>query len=151
LLKVKDVMITDLITADASMNVKEAVEKMNDFEIGCLLIVENESLVGILTERDILRRVVAENKKPDETLVKKVMSKPLVVVDPETNLKDAVELMFSRKIKKLPVVKDKKLVGLVTLTDIARIQPVMAEIIRELRAKYSLPRRIEKVVHYYIT
>lgn len=151
MLKVKDVMVTDLVTVDADVNMKEAVKRMNDFEIGCLLVIENGRIVGILTERDVLRRVVAESRKPEETLVKEVMTKPLVVVDPEATLKDAVELMFSKKIKKLPVVKGGKLVGLVTLTDIARIQPVMSKVIQELVAKYSLPKRMRKVIHYYIT
>jgi CBS domain-containing protein len=149
-LKVKDVMVTDLVVVDADVSVKEAVERMNDFEIGCLLVISGEKVVGILTERDILRRVVAEGRKPEETLVKDIMSKPLVVVDPETSLEEAVELMFKHKIKKLPVVKDDKLVGLVTFTDIARFQPVIAKYAERLAAGQALPRRMEKVIRYYI-
>lgn len=150
MLKVKDVMVTDLVTVDANLNLKEAVKRMNDYEIGCLLVTERESLVGILTERDVLRRVVAETRNPEKTLVKEVMSSSLIVVDSETSLEEAVELMFEKKVKKLPVVKNRKLIGLLTLTDIARIHPVMAEYIKNLAAKYKLPKRMEKVINYYV-
>jgi CBS domain-containing protein len=79
LLKVKDAMVTDLVVVDEDVSVKEAVERMNDFEIGCLHVMSGEKVFGILTERDILKRVVAEGRKPEETLVRDVMSKPLVV------------------------------------------------------------------------
>jgi CBS domain-containing protein len=149
-LKIKDVMVTDVVTVNAGVNVREATKRMDDYEIGCLLVMEKGSIIGILTERDVLKRVVVETRNPEETPVQEVMSKPLIVVDPETSLEDAVKLMFEKKVKKLPVVKDKKLVGLVTLTDIARIQPVMTEFMKNLAAKYALPKRMEKVIHYYI-
>ncbi len=151
LLTIKDVMVTDLVTVTADLNVKEAVKVMNDFEIGCLIVVEDGKAVGILTERDILKRVVEKGKDPEKTLVKDVMSKPLIVVNPEMGLEEAIETMFKNKIKKLPVVKDGKLVGLVTFTDIARIQPVMIKTIKQLMMKYKIPRRMNKVIRYYIT
>jgi uncharacterized repeat protein (TIGR01451 family) len=121
LLKVKDVMVTAVVTADAELNVREAVQRMNNYEIGCLIVMEKGSFVGILTERDVLKRVVAEARNPDETLVRDVMSKSLTVVEPEASLEEATFLMLERRVKKLPVAKNKKLVGIVTLTDIARI------------------------------
>jgi len=151
LLTIKDVMVTDLVTVTADLNVKEAVKVMNDFEIGCLIVVEDGKAVGILTERDILKRVVEKGKDPEKTLVKDVMSKPLIVVNPEMGLEEAIETMFKNKIKKLPVVKDGKLVGLVTFPDIARIQPVMIKTIKQLMMKYKIPRRMNKVIRYYIT
>ena len=151
LLTIKDVMVTDLVTVTADLNVKEAVKVMNDFEIGCLIVVEDGKAVGILTERDVLKRVVEKGKDPEKTLVKDVMSKPLIVVNPEMGLEEAIETMFKNKIKKLPVVKDGKLVGLVTFTDIARIQPVMIKTIKQLMIKYKIPRRMNKVIRYYIT
>ena len=151
LLTIKDVMVTDLVTVTADLNVKEAVKVMNDFEIGCLIVVEDGKAVGILTERDVLKRVVEKGKDPEKILVKDVMSKPLIVVNPEMGLEEAIEIMFKNKIKKLPVVKDGKLVGLVTFTDIARIQPVMIKTIKQLMMKYKIPRRMNKVIRYYIT
>ena len=150
MLKVKDVMVADLVTVKADISVKKAVKVMNDFEIGCLIVVENGEAVGIITERDILKRIVVEGRDPEKTLVGEVMSKPLIVTSPETSLEEAIESMFKHKIKKLPVVEGGKLVGLVTFTDIARIQPVMEKILRKLMEKYEVPRRISKVVRYYI-
>ena len=150
MLKVKDVMVTDLVTVKADISVKKAVKVMNDFEIGCLIVVEDGEAVGIVTERDILKRIVVEGRDPEKTLVGEVMSKPLIVTSPETSLEEAIESMFKHKIKKLPVVEGGKLVGLVTFTDIARIQPVMEKTIRRLMEKYEVPRRISKVIRYYI-
>ena len=150
MLKVKDVMVTDLVTVKADISVKKAVKVMNDFEIGCLIVVEDGEAVGIITERDILKRIVVEGRDPEKTLVGEVMSRPLIVTSPETSLEEAIESMFKHKIKKLPVVEGGKLVGLVTFTDIARIQPVMEKILRKLMEKYEVPRRISKVVRYYI-
>ena len=150
MLKVKDVMVTDLVTIKADISVKKAVKVMNDFEIGCLIVVKNGEAIGIITERDILKRIVVEGRDPEKTLVGDIMSKPLIVTSPETSLEEAIEAMFKHKIKKLPVVEGGKLVGLVTFTDIARIQPVMEKILRKLMEKYEVPRRISKVVRYYI-
>ncbi len=150
MLKVKDVMVTDLVTIKADISVKKAVKVMNDFEIGCLIVVKNGEAIGIITERDILKRIVVEGRNPEKTLVGDIMSKPLIVTSPETSLEEAIEAMFKHKIKKLPVVEGGKLVGLVTFTDIARIQPVMEKTLRKLMEKYEVPRRISKVIRYYI-
>jgi CBS domain-containing protein len=119
MLLVKDVMVADLVTVGSSVSVKEAVSVMNDFEIGCLIVVEDGEVVGMLTERDVLRRVVEEGKRPEETLVRDVTSKPPIVVSPDASLEEAVEAMFKHKVKKLPVVEGAKLVGLVAFTDVA--------------------------------
>jgi CBS domain-containing protein len=144
------VMVTKVVTVDVGVNLKKAVERMNNHDVGCLVVLEKGSFVGILTERDVLKRVVVKGRNPDETLVGDVMSKPLVVVEPEADLEAAVRLMFERRIKKLPVVENTELVGLVTMTDIARIHPEMVEYIKSLAAKYDLPKRMEKVIHYYV-
>lgn len=149
-LTLREVMVTDLVTVESTANVLFAVQKMNDFEVGSLLVVEGGKLIGILTERDILKRVVAEGKKAEETLVKDVMSKPLVVADPDMQLEEAVETMFKNRVKKLPVVENGKLVGLVTFTDIARIQPAIIEKVKQLMKRYEVPKSISKVVKYYV-
>jgi len=148
--KVNDVMVTDVVTVDVSVNIKQAVERMNNHEIGCLVVLEKGHFAGMLTERDVLKRVVAKARNPEKTLVGDVMSKPLIVVDPEASLEEAVKLMFEKQVKKLTVVKDKKLVGLVTMTDVARAQSEMIKYIERLAAKYDLPKRMQKVIHYYV-
>ena len=147
---VKDVMVTNVVTVDVGVNVRKAVERMNKQEIGCLVVLEKGNFAGILTERDVLKRVVAKARNPKKTLVGDVMSKPLIVVDPQASLEEALELMFEKRVKKLPVVKNKKLMGLITMTDIARVHTAMVEHIKRLAEKYDIPKRMEKVIHYYI-
>jgi CBS domain-containing protein len=149
-LQVEDVMVRDVMTIDENSTVKEAAEVMNKFEIGCLIAVRNGKAMGILTERDLLKRVVAESKDARKTKVKDVMSSPLVVVEPSADLEDAVRLMFQMKIKKLPVVGEKRLVGLITLTDVARFQPQMIRILKQLAMRQATPKSMQKVLDYYV-
>jgi len=149
-LKVEDVLVKEVITIDENSTVKEAAEIMNKFEIGCLIAVRKGKAMGIITERDLLKRVVAEAKDATKTKVKDVMSSPLVVVEPSMDLEDAVRLMFQMKIKKLPVVEGKRLVGLVTLTDIARFQPQMIRILKQLAMRQAAPKSMKKVIDYYV-
>lgn len=149
-LKISDVMIKEVITIDENATVKEAAEIMNKFEIGCLIAVRKGKAMGIITERDLLKRVVAEARDANKTKVKEIMSSPLVVVEPNMDLEEAARLMFQMKIKKLPVVEGKRLVGLVSLTDIARFQPQMIKILKQLAARQAPPKSIKKVIDYYV-
>jgi CBS domain-containing protein len=148
-LKVEDVMVKEVITVDEKSSVKEAADIMNKFEIGCLIVTKNGKAEGILTERDLLKRVVGEARDPLKAKVEQVMSKPLIVVEPDMDLEEAAKLMFKLKIKKLPVVKDGRLLGLVTLTDLARFQPQMIRILKKL-SEQMVPKRMKKVVDYYV-
>jgi len=149
-LKVEDVMVKEVITIDENSTIKEAAEVMNKFEIGCLIAVRKGKAMGILTERDVLKRVVADARDTTKTNVKKVMTSPLVVVEPGTDLEEVVKLMFQMKIKKLPVVDGKRLVGLISLTDIARFQPQMIKILKQLAIKQAAPKSMKKVIDYYV-
>jgi CBS domain-containing protein len=90
-------MVTNVVTVDVGVNVRKAVERMNNHAIGCLVVLEKGNFAGILTERDVLTRVVAKSRNPDKTPVGDVMSKPLIVVDPEASLKEALELIFENE------------------------------------------------------
>lgn len=149
-LKVEDVMVKEVITIDEHSTVKEAAEVMNKFEIGCLIAVRKGKAMGIITERDLLKRVVSEAKDATKTKVKDIMSSPLVVVEPNMDLEEAVKLMFQMRIKKLPVVDGKRLVGLVSLTDIARFQPQMIKILKQLARRQAAPKSMKKVIDYYV-
>ena len=155
-LTVGDVMVKDVIVIPSDQTVKHAANVMSLEEIGCLVVVKEKNVVGIITEQDLIRRVIAVGEDPDKTLVFDVMSTPPVVVSPELSLEKAIRLMFLHKIKKLIVVRgddgNKVLVGLVTLTDIARIEPLFLKTLKSMFENYSEkpPRRIEKVMNYYI-
>jgi len=149
-LKVRDVMVKEVITVDEDSTVREAVDIMNEFQIGSLIVLERGKAKGIVTERDFLRRVIAGAKDVMNTRVKEIMTTPLVVVEPTMDLEEAVKLMFQSKIKKLAVVDANKLVGIVTLTDIARFQPQMIRMLKKLTAKQETPKSMQKVINYYI-
>jgi len=150
-LKIENVMVVDVVTVEAEATVREAVELMNRNEIGCLVVVdEEEKPVGIITERDLLKRVLANRKDPVRAKVKDIMSKPLVTGTPHMDIEAAVRLMFKHKIKKLPVVENGRLVGLVTLTDLVRFQPQIIRILKELSSKELPPKHMKKVVDYYV-
>ena len=149
-LKVRDVMVREVVTVDENASVKEAVEIMNEFQIGSIIVLEKGKAKGIVTERDFLRRVIAEAKDVMNTKVKEIMTTPLVVVEPGMDLEEAVKLMFQNKIKKLAVVDANKLVGIVTLTDIARVEPQMIRMLKQLAAKQETPKSMQKVIDYYI-
>ena len=150
-LKVEDVMVKDVITISYRASVKRAAQVMNKHEIGCLIVVKGRKAVGIVTERDMLKRVVAKAVNPQKTRVEEIMSHPLIVVEPDMDLEDAVKLMFEMKIKKLPVVEKGKLVGLISITDIARFHPHIMDIIKKLAVQENVPKRMQKVMCYYIS
>lgn len=149
-LKVQDAMIREVVTLDENATVREAAKIMNKFEIGSLIIVSKGKAVGIVTERDLLKRVVAEARDANTTKVNEIMTTPLVVVEPDMDLEKAVKQMFQMKIKKLPVIDGKRLVGLVSLTDIARFHPPMIRLLKQLAMKQAAPKSIKKVVDYYV-
>ena len=116
--RIKDFMVKDVIDVGAGATVWEAVGLMNKHEIGCLIVTKRSKPVGIVTERDMLKRVLAKLKDPRKVKVKEIMSNPLVTVSPKTDIRDAAGIMLRRRIKKLPVVENGCLIGLVTLTDL---------------------------------
>ena len=149
-LKVEDVMVTEVVTIDENASVKEAAGIMNQFEIGSIIALRKGKAVGIITERDLLKRVIAESMDAEKTRVKDIMSSPLVVIAPGTEMEEAMRLMFEKKIKKLVVVDQKRLVGLVSLTDIARCQPAIIKLLKTFAAAQNTPKSMKKVLDYYI-
>ncbi len=148
-LRVEDVMIENVVTIEANTPVKKAVEIMNKHEIGCLIVTKGDKPIGILTERDMLKRVLAKSRNPETTMVSEIMTVPVIEISPATSLEEAAKLMFDHNVKKLPVVSGGKLVGLVTLTDLARFQPKIIRILKRI-INENTPKRMKKVVDYYI-
>lgn len=116
----KDIMKHQVVTVDSSMSVMDTAKIMDDVDIGCVVVIENNIAVGIVTERDFVKRVVSQGI-PLSTPIKQVMSSPLIVVNPEENIWEVAELMKQKRIHKIPVVHQNLLVGIVTTTDLTRI------------------------------
>ncbi len=143
-------MVRDVVTLDAKQNAKNAARIMTKFGISGVIVQNKKDIVGILTERDILTRVVASGQNPEYIVVKDIMTEPVIVVSPLMPLDKAVSIMFQEKIKKLPVVaKDEdrvQLVGILSLTDIARLHPQLLEGIRAL----SQMNELEAQTDFYV-
>ena len=117
---VKDIMKHQVVTVNSSMSVMDTAKIMDDVGIGCVVVIENNIAVGIVTERDFVKKVVARGI-PTTTPIKQVMSAPFIVVNPDDNIWEVAELMKQRKIHKVPVVHQNLLVGIVTTSDLTRI------------------------------
>jgi CBS domain-containing protein len=116
---VKDIMTKDVVTIEANKTAFDAAQIMTEKGLGCVIVMVKAFPVGIITERDIIRRIVAKRASFD-TKVTEVMTKTLITVEPETSLKDAARVMSSNKIRRLPVLKQNKLVGIVVASDFVR-------------------------------
>ena len=128
---VKEAMKTNPLMVAPSISVVEAAKLMRKRKLGSVIVVEKRQPVGILTESDILRKVVAEGKDASTVKVAAVMSTPIIVTEPFISIEQAMRTMGTCNIRRLPVVEDGKLTGIITQRDIARISPILHEISRE--------------------
>lgn len=140
-------MVEKVVTIAPKATIRQAAELMNLHEIGCVLVVDHEKPVGILTERDMLKRIICESRSSNTTKVIDTMTKPLVTASQETRAGDAAKLMFERNIKKLPVVENGRLVGLVTLTDLLR-SPGVLDFLNKLVLD-GASKRLKNAVNLY--
>jgi CBS domain-containing protein len=146
-LKAENVMTTVVAVMNQSESAKKAAEVMTQEGVSAIIVTVEGKAIGIVTERDILKRIVAEDKNAGKTKLKEIMSSPLVTIEPSTYLEEAAHLMFEKKMKNLPVVHKNRLVGLVNLQDICLFQP---EILKLLEKNMETPKNIQKVLRYYI-
>jgi CBS domain-containing protein len=119
--KITEVMSSNPCAIEADKPVAYAAKMMKQEDVGLAPIVEGDRLVGTLTDRDIVTRVVAEGKDPESVTVREVASTDLVTVDPQQDLDEALQLMARNQVRRLPVVEeDGRLVGVVAQADVAR-------------------------------
>jgi CBS domain-containing protein len=129
---IKDVMNRNVIAVKPETSVREAAKVMAKYHIGSLIILEENRIAGIITEGDILRKVIVEGKDLDETKVRDIMTEKVFTIEPDKTIEDAVRLMMEKKIKKLPVIENEKLVGIITASDIMVVEPKLIEAIASL-------------------
>lgn len=118
---IKEVMTRDVRACEPNATVADAAKVMAQEDVGPVPIVEDGRLVGIVTDRDIVVRVVAEGRDPNTTTVKEIASTELVTVSPGDELDEALNLLAKRQVRRLPVVEGERLVGIVAQADIARL------------------------------
>ena len=128
---VKEAMKTNLVLVEPATTVLEAAKRMKKNKIGNVIVVEKKHPVGILTESDILKKVVAEGRNASDVLVEEVMSTPIIVVGPYISLESAMQKLGKCNVRRLPVIENDELIGIITQRDISRISPVLHEISRE--------------------
>jgi CBS domain-containing protein len=116
---VRDFMTTNVVTIDAQRTVLEAAKLMHQQDVGDIVVMEGSVAKGIVTERDLVRRVIVK-KKPLDTKVSEVMSDPLITIEEEASIRDAARKMVKYKIRRLPVMKKGVLVGIIATSDLAR-------------------------------
>jgi len=127
---VRDIMTRNVKTVSPSSTVMEAIRKMNKFRIGSVVVTQGRRVVGLITERDILRNVVEAQLDPSLVKAREIMSTPIVTIDEDTTIEEASRSMTRKQIKKLPVVRNGSLVGIVTATDIARSAPQLVNLFK---------------------
>ena len=132
-MRVGDIMTSDVVIVPLGKTALEVARLMKEDHVGSVIVVDSkEQGQGIITEKDLVRKVMAKDIDPKKTKVEKIMSKPLKVVSPDSTIEDAAKAMKDNKVKRLPVVNNNgALVGIVSEGDIMKIFPVVMELIEE--------------------
>ncbi len=129
---VKDIMSRPVITSGESDNVADAAKLMTKHNVGCVLVSGKAGIsVGIITERDIVQRVAAKNSLPSDVKVGAIMSKPVITINSAAGITEAAKLMNQRKIRRLAVMENGKLIGILTMKDILEVTPALMDLMSE--------------------
>jgi CBS domain-containing protein len=129
---VRDAMMRRVVIANFDANAMDAAKEMTSNDVGSVIVMKDGGPVGIVTERDILRKLVSEDIKPSLVEVGELMSSPLIYASPDDNLLDAIGKMAKERIRRLPVIEEDKLVGILTDTDIISVSSEINSIQEEL-------------------
>ena len=110
----------DVLTVDPDTSVREAIEKMEDISAGTVVVMEGGAVVGMVSERDVIRKVVLQGQKIDKVKVREIMSTDLTTITPETLLDDCMQLITEKRIRHLPVLCNGSLCGIVSIGDVVK-------------------------------
>jgi CBS domain-containing protein len=117
---IREVMTPRPETIQADRPVADAAKLMKEADAGMIPVMDNGNLLGTVTDRDIAIRIVAEGKDPQATLVREIASTDIITIEPDRDLEDALRLMAKHQVRRLPVVEDGRLVGVLAQADVAR-------------------------------
>ena len=122
---VKDVMTKDVITIDSNQTILDAYKIYRDNKVGSLVVTDSDKCIGIVTERDLIEKAIDKDLKT--TLVKDIMTSNIQTISPTENIDAASEMMEKYKIKKLPVLYNDNITGIITINDIVHTKPEMTK------------------------
>ena len=143
-MKIRDIMTHQVASVNPRTNVVEAAQLMHKHDVGAIPVCEGEKILGILTDRDIVVRNIALGRDPYSTPVQDIMTTKITSVNPEMSLNQAAGIMANEQIRRVPVVENEKLVGMVSLGDLATKAKYDVELARTL-GDISFPSEPEKI------
>lgn len=129
---VRDAMTKKVKSVGTNQPLIEAIQLMYKFNIGSIIVIQRAKPVGIITDRDIIRNIAMSQLDPVNLKAKDLMSTPLITIEENTTIEEAAQIMARKKIKRLPVLKGEKLVGSITVTDIAKTTPQLVKVFEDL-------------------
>ena len=130
---VRNIMTKSVIAVDATLTINEAAKMMEDAKVGAIIVMENNKPLGIVTDRDFAVKVAAHAYQISDP-VKKIMSSPLIAVSPDESVWMVSELMYTKGIRKLPVIENDNVIGMITATDLINQLAVSTE--KDIQAMY---------------
>lgn len=129
---VKEIMNRDVIGIDPDDTAEVAAQRMKHYDVGNLVVINNKKAIGIVTEEDLVRKLISKNLLPEKVKIGDIMTSPLITVSPNTSLTSAMRIMLKNNIRRLPIVEDRKLVGIITNKDILSVSPELNRILIDL-------------------
>ncbi len=139
-IKVSDIMRRDVVTCNIEDSLDIVSKKMSEKNIGSIIVMENNKPIGIITERDICYKAVAQNLKPSDVKAGDIMSSPLISIKPLDSIYEAIRIMKEKNIRRLPVIENDELKGIITERDILTLIPEMLTILHEYFKMRSLKK-----------
>ena len=131
-ISVAEVMNKTVIVMDINSNIQSIAMEMVSCEAGSVIITENRKAIGIITERDLVKNIVAEDRRPSKVNASEIFSTPLITIEPEKSVVEASEIMLKANIKRLPVLEKDTIIGVISTTDILMVTPGLNTILKDL-------------------
>lgn len=139
---VQEIMTKNVVTIDCNETVLNACKTYKKHKVGCLVVMDKKIIVGIITERDIIERSILKGKDPKKTKVRDIMSTNIKTIHALASLEKASAIMKENNIKKLPVILNNEIVGIITETDLSRSIQTITEIFDKLAESYESNKEI---------
>lgn len=141
---VKDVMSSPVVTSQENAPISEVARLMDEDDLGCIIVTNKQGKpLGIITERDLVGRVLAKNAKPDSMKASEVMTSPLITVDPDNQIAEVARIMSRLNVRRLGVIYKGRLVGLISSKDILAVMPELMEMTQE-QARIEVEKKHEE-------